>query len=353
MKRRKFLSLVGLATASGGLAIACTENQVRTTNTPTPATTSPSAALENQLVVYSGRNEKLIGALIQQFEKETGVKVQVRYGDTAELAATILEEGANSPTDVFFAQDAGALGAIQKEGRATQLPAAVLSQVENRYRSPEGNWVGITGRVRTVDYNTNLVKAADLPSSIFGFTESKWQGKIGWAPTNGSFQSFVTALRVSQGDAKAKQWLEGIKANGAKTYPNNASIIEALSRGEVAVGFVNHYYLEQFKRENPQVPVEHHFTNDVGSLVNVAGVAILNTAKHPNIAQRFVEFMLGQDAQSYFATKTFEYPLVQAVAPQKNLKALQQIHSQIPVINLSNLSDLDTTLELLQEAQVI
>lgn len=143
MKRRKFMFLVGLATASGGIAIACADNQVAdTADTTSPAgtpaaTTTASGPLENEIVIYSGRNEKLVGELIQQFEQETGAKVQVRYGDTAELAATILEEGANSPADVFFAQDAGALGALQQAGRAAQLPDSLLNQVASRYRSPE------------------------------------------------------------------------------------------------------------------------------------------------------------------------------------------------------------------------
>jgi len=126
--------------------------------------------------------------------------------------------------------------------------------------------------VRTVDYNTKLVKPADLPNSIFSFP--KWKGS-GWAPTNGSFQAFVTACGCLRGEEKAKQWLEGIK-NNPQVYPKNTAIVEALSRGEIAVGFV--YYLEKFKQENPNAPVAHHFTNDVGSLVNVAGVTILNSA---------------------------------------------------------------------------
>lgn len=355
MRRRKFVYLIGLATASGGVAIACADNQTTTTTTTTsPApTASPAGTLENELVIYSGRNEELIGELIQQFEQQTGANVQVRYGDTAELAATILEEGNNSPADVYFAQDAGALGALQREGRTAQLPENILNQVNSRYRSPEGRWIGITGRVRTIDYNTNLVKPGELPQSITGFTDPRWRGRIGWAPTNGSFQSFVTALRVSQGEEQARKWLEGIRANNPRTYPNNTSILEGLTRGEVAVGFVNHYYLERIKQENPQVPVEHHFTNDVGSLVNVAGVSVLNSARHPNIAQRFVEYLLASEAQNYFATETREYPLASGVAPQGNLISLNQIESQTPEIDLSNLSDLETTLQLLQQTQVV
>ncbi|MDB9447005.1 iron ABC transporter substrate-binding protein [Anabaena sp. CS-542/02] len=341
MKRRQFIYL-GIATASAGLVVSCNGNSDQT-----------ATQLESELVIYSGRNEKLIGELIKQFEQQTNAKIQVRYGDTAELASAILEEGTNSPADVFFGQDAGALGALQKAGRAVKLPDSLLNKVDSAYRSPEGKWVGVTGRVRTVDYNTKLVNSEELPSSIFGFTDPKWKGKIAWAPTNGSFQSFVTGLRVAEGDEKAKEWLKGIKANQPKVYPNNTSIVEALSRGEIAVGLVNHYYLERIKQENPQVPVAHHFTKDVGSLVNVAGVAILNTAKHPNIAQRFTEFLLSQDAQNYFANQTYEYPLVSGISPQGNLKSLTEIRQQNKKIDLSNLNDLDKTLQIMQEVAVI
>lgn len=351
MKRRQFVYLVGIATVSGGLAVACDPNSNPTTTTQSP--TTATTELEEGLVIYSGRNEKLIGELIKQFEGQTNAKIQVRYGDTAELASAILEEGANSPADVFFGQDAGALGALQKAGRTVQLPSSLVDKVDAAYRSPEGEWVGITGRVRTVDYNTNLVKAEELPSSIFDFTDPKWKGKIAWAPTNGSFQSFVTGLRVAEGEERAKEWLEGIKANEPKVYPNNTSIVDALSRGEIAVGFVNHYYLERIKKDSPDVPVAHHFTEDIGSLVNVAGVAILDSAKNPNIAQRFTEFLLSEDAQNYFANETFEYPLASGVAPQGNLKSLNEIRQQDEKIDLSNLNDLDNTLKLLQEVAVI
>jgi iron(III) transport system substrate-binding protein len=355
VKRRKLLSLTGLAIVSGSLAIACSNNA----NTPVAqsptATTSPAAttaASDAGLVVYSGRDEKLVSEIIKRFETETGTKVQVRYGDTAELAAAILEEQKNSPADVFFAQDAGALGALQKANRTSALPEAVLTKVSDRFKSPTGQWVGVTGRVRTVDYNTDLVKPEELPQTIFDLTDPKWKGKIGWAPTNGSFQSFVTALRVSEGEEKAKQWLEAMKANEPKVYPKNVPIVEALARGEIALGLVNHYYLERFKKENPNAPVEHHFTNDVGSLVNVAGVAILDSAKNREQAEKFVAFLLDNEAQTYFATQTMEYPLATGVAvASSNLKSLDQVPDS--KVDLSNLNDLDATLQLLQSTGVL
>jgi iron(III) transport system substrate-binding protein len=350
VKRRKILFLLGLATVSGTMAIACSSNP-NTNTSSSPKATTASSSSGNELVIYSGRSKNLVGELVEKFQKETGTPVKARYGDTAELAAALQEEGKNSPADLFFAQDAGALGAMQKAGMVAQLPETLLNKVDARYRSPEGQWVGITGRVRTVDYNTTLVKPAQLPNTIFGFTDPKWKGKIGWAPTNGSFQAFLTALRVSQGEEKAKQWLEGIKANNPKTYPNNVSIVEALSKGEIAVGFVNHYYLERIKAENPQTPVAHHFTNDVGSLINIAGIGILNTAKHPKEAQKFVDFLLNQEAQKYFATETYEYPLAKGVKPVGQLKSLDTVKS--PKVDLSNLNDLQGTLKLLEETGVL
>lgn len=346
MKRRKVLSLL-LLVATSSLAIACSSNPSINSSLPT----TPSSVAENELVVYSGRNQNLVGEIIQKFEAQTGAEVKVRYGDTAELAATIQEEGNNSPADVFFAQDAGALGALQKAGLTTQLPEMLLNKVGTQYRSPDGKWVGVTGRVRTIDYNTNLVKPAELPQSVFDLTNPKWKGKIGWAPTNGSFQAFITALRVSQGEEKAKQWLKDIKANQPKEYPKNAPIVEALARGEISVGLVNHYYLEEFKQENPLAPVAHHYTRDVGSLVNVAGVAILDSAHHPKLAEKFANFLLSNEAQEYFATQTYEYPLASGILVASKSKTLDQIPT--PTIDLSSLNDLNGTLKLLEETGVL
>lgn len=353
MKRRKILSLLGLALASGGLAVACSNGTTPTATTQPDAVTTTAAnpVTGEPLVVYSGRNENLVGSLIEQFKTETGIDIQVRYGDTAELAAAILEEGQNTPADVFFAQDAGALGALQKADRTAKLPDEILNQVESRYRSPEGEWVGITGRVRTLDYNTNLVSPEEVPQSIMELTDPKWEGRIGWAPTNGSFQSFVTAMRLSLGEEQTKEWLQGIKATNPKVYSNNTSIVDGLARGEVAVGFVNHYYLERIKAENPETPVAHAFPKDIGSLVNVAGVSILETTNNPAASEQFINFMLSPQAQDYFAQETKEYPLATGIVATKDLKPLSEIKD--PEIDLSNLDDLEGTLELLQETGIL
>jgi iron(III) transport system substrate-binding protein len=344
VKRRQAIFLIGLATVSSGLAIAC-GNQTANNSGVGGGTNSKT------LTIYSGRSKKLIDPLIQQFEQKTGIKTEIRYASTSELAATLQEEGKNSPADVFLAQDAGALGAIQKAGLATKLPDNLLNKVEPRFHSPDGMWVGVSGRVRTLDYNTKLVKPADLPATVFGLTEAKWKGKVGWAPTNGSFQAFVTALRASVGEARTKEWLEAMKANDTKIYENNVQILDAIAKGEVTVGLVNHYYLEGRKKEEPQVPVAHHFVQDVGSMVNVAGVAILNTSKHREAADKFVAFLLTPESQQYFAQETYEYPLAKGVKPATNIKSLTEVKT--PKLDLSNLDDLKGTLKLLEETGVL
>jgi iron(III) transport system substrate-binding protein len=298
----------------------------------TGAETTAQEALtpgEGALVIYSGRSEELVGPLFEQYEEESGVDVQVRYGDTAELAATILEEGENSPADLFFAQDPGALGALTDEGRFRPLPQETL-------------------------YITDELSESDLPDSIFGFTDPEWEGKIGWAPTNGSFQAFVTALRVLEGEDVAREWLEGIQANDPFVYPDNATALEGVAAGEVEVAFVNHYYLYQaLEEQGEDIPARNYYlkNGDPGALVLAAGAGILDTAQNPEAAQSFLEFALSEEAQRYFADETYEYPLVEGVEPAEDIVPLSEIQS--PRVDLSNLDDLQGTLDLLQETGVL
>jgi iron(III) transport system substrate-binding protein len=319
---------------------------------------SPSAeaapSLGGSLTIYAGRSEELVGPLIERFETETGVTVEVNYAGTTDLAATILEEGDASPADVFFAQDAGALGAVAAEGRLATLPAETLNLVDARFRSDDGQWVGASGRARVVVYDSRVLDDGDLPTSIDAFTDPAWKGRSGWAPTNASFQSFVTAYRVLKGDEAAKAWLEGIVANEPKVYEGNDAILAAVAAGEVEVGFANHYYLLQAIAEQGETfPVRNHFLagDDPGSLINVAGVGILTTSPNPTAAQAFVDFLLSAESQAYFSTETHEYPLIDGVDADPALPPLADIES--PAIDLSDLSDLEGTLQLLQDAGVL
>jgi iron(III) transport system substrate-binding protein len=319
-----------------------------------PASAAAAESPSGTLTVYAGRSEELVGPLIEDFKADSGVDVKVEYAGTTDLAATILEEGDASPADVFFAQDAGALGAVAAEGRLATLPEETLAKVDSRFVSDAGQWVGISGRARVVIYDTRVLDESELPTTIAAFTDPAWKGRIGWAPTNASLQSFVTAFRVLEGDAAAKAWLEGIQANEPKVYDGNDAVLAAVAAGEVEVGFVNHYYLmRQLAEQGESYPVRNHFLpgGDPGSLVNVAGAGVLSSAPNPVAAHAFIDFLLTEESQTYFAKETYEYPLISGVTADPALPSLSEIQS--PDIDLSDLADLEGTLQLMQEAGVL
>lgn len=303
---------------------------------------------EGPLTVYSGRSESLVGPVIDAFEEASGISVQVKYADTAELAAILLEEGERSPADIYFAQDAGALGAVADAGLLTELPEELLSRVPAEFSDADGEWAGVSGRARTAAFTTT--ETLELPDSILGFTDPAWSGRIGWAPANGSFQSFVTALRVVEGEDVAREWLEGILANDPVAYPKNTAAVEGVAAGEVDVAFVNHYYLLRLIAEHGEAyPVAQQFFTggDTGSLVNVAGVGVLGTSDQPESAAALVEYLLGQEAQSYFSEATYEFPLIEGAEADPRLPAIEDIEA--PDVDLSALADLQGTVELLRE----
>ncbi len=303
---------------------------------------------DGPLTVYSGRSESLAGPVLEQFTAATGIEVQTKYADTAELAAILLEEGERTPADVFFAQDAGALGAVSAAGLFAALSSSALEAVPPAFRDPDGEWVGISGRARTAAYST----AADteIPDSMLDFTDAQWAGRIGWAPANGSFQAFVTALRVIEGEEAARTWLEGILANDPVAYPSNTAAVEGVAAGEVDVVFVNHYYLLRLLAEHGEdYPVAQAFfpAGDPGALVNAAGIGILANSDQPAAAKALVDYLLSAEAQHYFSESTYEYPLIEDVTADPRLPALADLET--PDVDLSELADLQGTVALLRE----
>jgi iron(III) transport system substrate-binding protein len=310
------------------------------------------AAEGGPLVVYSGREEELVAPLFERFEAESGIDVDVRYADSAELAATIAEEGGNSPADVFFAQDPGSLGAV--EDQLAELPDDVLDRVDGRFRDDEGRWVGTSGRARVLVFNTDELSEDDVPDSVFDLTDPEWQGKVGLAPTNASFQAFVTAMRLDVGDERTQQWLEDLKANDPKFYEKNTPTVEAVASGEIEVGLVNHYYLYLVKEEQPDAPIENKYLpgDDPGALVSVAGVGILDGAEHSAAAERFVEFLLADEQQRFYTEEAeeAEIPLVEGIPPKEGVPTLDELSDAGPDVDLSAFGEeLEETLELLNE----
>lgn len=314
----------------------------------------PTTSMEEpgSLVIYSGRSESLVAPIIEQFAEATGIDVQVKYGSTFAIAATLLEEGPNSPADVFFAQDPGGLGAVSS--MLSTLPADVVLKVPEWARASDGSWVGISGRARVLVYSTELVSEDELPTSVMDLTDPKWKGKLGWPPGNASFRTMVTAMRQMWGEDETRQWLLDMQANEPGVFPKNTPIVAAAGAGEVAIGLVNHYYLHRFIQESgDDFAARNLFLKNGGpdSLVMVAGAGILDTSENRDNADAFMRFMLSTVAQQYFAGQTFEYPLVEGVKTHRLLPPIDTLNG--PDVDLSSLSDLAGTDALLRETGVI
>ena len=309
---------------------------------------------DKKITVYSGRSEALVEPILDRFQQQTGIRIDTRYSDTAQMAAQLLEERDRTRADVFLSQDAGALGAVAKQGLFAPLPADLLDKVPVTYRARTGEWIGVTGRSRVLAYNVDQVSADQLPESVFELTGPQWTGKVGIAPTNASFQAFVTALRIQHGDAKAKQFLTDLKANGAQIRENNVVTVADVDAGKLAAGLVNHYYVFELAKERGTTPdmlkARLHFfpDGDTGALVNVSGVGVVKAAISDPDVRTFLDFLLGTEAQTYFAQEIYEYPLISGVPTAPGLPALADLKA--PAIDLNDLDTLAASVQMIKDA---
>jgi iron(III) transport system substrate-binding protein len=306
-----------------------------------------------ELVLYSGRNEELIQPLVDQFEEETGISVDVRYDGSAESALAIQTEAeaGELQADVFLSQSPGAVGFLAEQGTLGELPEDVLGLVEEDDAASDGTWVGVSGRLRVLVYNTDEVDEGELPDSVLDMTDEEWEGRFGVAPTNGSFQDFVTVMRTELGEDETLDWLEGVADNNPGTFENNTSIVEATARGEVEMGLVNHYYLYAMLDEDPDLPVANHnfAEGDLGSSMLSAAVTMLDGAENEAEAVAFIEYLLSDAGQEYFTDETFEYPLAVGAEPNPALPPLDEL--EITRVDFSTLGgELQETIDLIDES---
>lgn len=309
-----------------------------------------SGEADGPLVIYSGRSEELVQPLIDIFAEETGINVEVRYAGSTELASTLLQEGDTTDADVFFAQDPASLGSVA--ALMSSLPADLLSKVESKFADRDGRWVGTSGRVRTFVYNIDTT--IGLPLTIDDVTDQRWVGQVGVAPTNGSFLAFVSAMILERGEDATLEWLQALAANDPQEYPKNSPIVAAADVGEIDGGLVNHYYLLRLRAEGEGDDAENWFipAGDVGSLVMPAGAGILANTDVPDVALQFVEFLLSDEAQSFFADETYEFPLIEGIDPAVGLPSMDDIAT--PDVDLSELAGvLEDATRLVAEAGLV
>ena len=309
-------------------------------------------ALSGELTVYSGRGEPLVGELVAFLEERyDDLTLNVRYNSAAELVNQLQTEGGQSPADVFFSVNAGSLGAVKDQGRTVELPDEVLETVPSQFRDPDSTWVGTSGRARSVPFNTEALSEGDVPEDIFAIPETEaFRDAIGCAPTYSSFQAFVTAMRVLNGEDRTREWLNTMLDLGLDTsYSDEFLVSQAVADGELRAGFANHYYILRVQAGRPDAPVATAFTrNDAGAIFNVAGAAALDTADDADLAANFVRHLLSAEAQDYFARETFEYPLVPEVDPIGELPPIDEL-APPEGLDLTQLSDIEGTVELLRD----
>lgn len=305
------------------------------------------------ITVYTGRGQGFVEPAVREFERDVGIRVQVRLGRDAELLATLQEEGARSPADVFWANTSGALGAAVQTGLLGVLPEGIVRRPV-AFVPRSRRWVPLTVRLRVLAYNPAKVKPDELPASVMQLPgEARWRGRIGWTPPYSSFQDFITAMRIIHGEARTRAWLEAMKALEPKAYPSNPPMIEAIRAGEIDVALTNHYYVARFQRVGYTVATHYFAPQDVGSLALVTGAGILRTSRNPQAAARFLDYLLSPKIQQFWANEHLEYPVVRGIVLSPSLLPFDQAIRRSPRIDFEALRDLEGTLRLLRELGIL
>lgn len=306
------------------------------------------------LVVYSGRAERLIQPVLDAFQAESGITIQMLTADSTALLNRLRMEEARTPADVLITNDAGTL---ERARELQLLQPSVVPDVENaipsRFRAPDNSWIGLSGRIWVIVYNTTMVKPGDI-SSILDLAEPQWKGRIA-IPSAGSvyLQSGVSVIRAVQGDEIATEFLRGLKDNaGSLVYGKNRQIVAAVARGEVAAGPVNHYYINRHLAKHPDAPIASlptdQETQGMGVVLNAAGIGVTAHTKHLMQAQALVRFLISPKGQRMFADVNKEYPLNPNVTAAPELLPLQSI--QVASVPLSRLAQLrDPTMTIIEE----
>ena len=315
-----------------------------------------SSLAQGSLTVYSGRAKTFVDPVVQQFERQTGIKVNVRYGSDAQLVAALQEEGARSPADVFWGNSVGALGELAAAGKFSPLGSSVYRNVSPDYVPDSKNWLPTTVRFRVLAYNPAKVKAESLPASVLDLPKmSSLKGRVGWTVSYPSFQDFLAGMISKYGEAKTKEWLLGMKALNPKDYKtSNVGMLEAIRAGEIDVGLTNHYYVQRVNRLN--YPVETHFfkAGDLGNLGNATGAGLLKTSKNRPAALRFLQALTGKDTQTFFLSVNFEYPVVGNILQPTTMLPYTDVVKRSPRLDPAALSkNIEKAQKLLREVGLL
>ncbi len=317
---------------------------------------SPAAASSGSITLYSGQHVQTTQALIAAFEKKTGITVNARYDDEDVFVDQIETEGKNSPADVFYTENSPPLEELASKGLLSSITPSTLAHTPAKYNSPNGKWVGISARVSVLVYNTSLLKASQLPTSVMDLAQPKWKGKIALAGSETDFQPIVTSVARTYGDAAALTWLKALKANATgHLYPDNETITAEVNAGQVALGIINQYYWYRLRADvgasGMHSKIVYFAPHDVGYVVDVSGAGILKSSTHQADDQKFVAFLNSTQGQEIIArSQSFEYPIASGVTRTGETPFNQLRPNSISIAQLGTGAEAIT---LLQEAQLL
>lgn len=334
-------------TAFALVSVACSSDSATQGALSEQSASAIPVAEPPRLVVYSGRAESLVGTLLQRFERETGILIEPRYGETTALSTQLLSEARQSPADVIFAQDSGYLGALSKANLLDPLPPTLLNSVDPRFRDPNGCWIGTSGRARVLVYSTALVKPEELPDKLEDLADPKWKGKIGWAPANSSLRAHLSYLRHRWGDERTRDWMQRLLANEPKAFPKNSPQITAVIAGEIHIGWVNHYYLHRQRGDVPARNYSFAIDGDPGNVLMVSGLGIRKGSVRRTEALKLIAFLLSEAGQSHFANHNFEYPTVPGAPTHPSVPPVAEL--RLAEVDQIHLADLGPTLTMLRQ----
>jgi iron(III) transport system substrate-binding protein len=341
---RWLVAVAGLALCSGLMAGCGTANG---TDTET-------------ITLYNGQHEQTADALVAAFEKATGITVNIRSDDEDVLADQIVTEGSHSPADVFWTENSPPLESLQAKGLLAKVDSSTLSHTPAKYNSPDGDWVGVSGRVSVIIYNPSLISASQLPTHVSQLAEAKYRGKLALAPQETDFQPIVTDYDRAYGKSATLKWLKAIYANASNhIYPDNETIADEVNRGAVAFGIVNQYYWYRMRAEigapNVHSKITHLAPHDPGYVVDISGAGILKSSTHQAAAQKFLAFLVSKQGQSIIGDPSksisFEYPIASGVTTQAPETPFDQL--QPYPMTITDLGTGATAIALMQEAGLL
>lgn len=254
------------------------------------------------LTIYNGRQEKFIIPMVEKFEKDTGIKVNLISGKATEYAHRIIEEGENTQADLFLSNDGGILEYLRIEDMLLPIESKLLEEVPENYVGKDKTWTALTIRYRIFIYNTDLITLDEMPDSIFDLTDPKYKGQFVMNRAgNESMITYFASIQSIIGPEKTLELLKGIMANEPLILQSHTDVRRAVGSGEVKFGLVNNYHYKMQLLEEGMNHVAMVFPDqeesEMGAFANVSGAAIPKYSKHPQNALKFIEYLLKPEQQ--------------------------------------------------------